>query len=149
MNLRPPGYELCFKVRFRRFGHFQKLYCLVRTAFPPFLPRCLHCVFPVLGQLMGQTEVGGQECGQGLHGLYHRLQRGLQRFFIQILMVYRRFCSFSFALRHSLKPVFPCAPRLSVAVYVVRMIIATKEALHMNSETLCSSLAFRLCSSPF
>ena len=25
-------------------------------------------------------------------------QRGLQRFFIQILMVYRRFCSFSFTL---------------------------------------------------
>ena len=47
-------------------------------------------------------------------------QRGLQRFFIQILMVYRRFCSFSFTLRHSLEPVFPHVPRLSVAGYVVR-----------------------------
>ena len=76
-------------------------------------------------------------------------QRGLQTFFGQFLMVYSHFCSVQFAFRHSLKPVFPRVPRLSVAVYVVRMIIATKEALHMNSETLCSSLAFRLCSSPF
>lgn len=42
-------------------------------------------------------------------------------------MVYRRFCSFSFALRHSLKPVFPCVPRLSVAVYVVRRIDVPEE----------------------
>ncbi|MDE6456476.1 MAG: hypothetical protein K2L38_11370, partial [Dysosmobacter sp.] len=76
-------------------------------------------------------------------------QRGQQRFFRQFLMVYSRFCSVPFAFRHPLKPVFPCAPRLSVAVYVVRMIVATKETLNMNSKALCSLLAFHLCISPF
>ena len=47
-------------------------------------------------------------------------QRGQQTFFRQFLMVYSRFYSVPFAFRHSLKPVFPRAPRLSVAVYVVR-----------------------------
>ena len=64
-------------------------------------------------------------------------------------MVYRRFCSFSFALRHSLKPVFPCAPRLSVAVYVVRRIDAPEEAPYKHNETLRNSLDFYLCISPF
>ena len=64
-------------------------------------------------------------------------------------MVYSRFYSVPFAFRHSLKPVLPRAPRLSVAVYVVRMIVATKEALNVNSEALCSLLAFHLCISPF
>ena len=76
------------------------------------------------------------------------LQRGQQRFFRQFLMVCRRFCSVPFAFRRSLKPVFPCVPRLSVAVYVVRMIVAIKETLNMNRKTLCSSFAFRLCISP-
>ena len=77
------------------------------------------------------------------------IQRGLQRFFGQILVVYRRFRSVSFALWHSLKTVFPCAPCLSVAVYVVRKIVTTKETFRMDSEVLCSLLAFRLCISPF
>ena len=46
-------------------------------------------------------------------------QRGQQTFFRQFLMVYSRLRSVPFAFRHSLKAVFPCAPRLSVAVYVV------------------------------
>ena len=46
--------------------------------------------------------------------------RGPQRVFRQILIVYRRFCSVSFAFQYSLKPVFPRVPRLSVANYVVR-----------------------------
>ena len=40
--------------------------------------------------------------------------------FKQILIVYRRFCSFPFTLWHSLKPVFSHIPCLSVANYVVR-----------------------------
>ena len=103
---------------------------------------CLHCNSggKVLQRFSAKTDP------QILQGYK---QRGQQTFFGQFLMVYSHFCSVQFAFRHSLKPVFPRVPRLSVAVYVVRMIIATKEALHMNSETLCSSLAFRLCISPF
>ena len=41
-------------------------------------------------------------------------------FFTYFPLVYSRFCSFLFAFRHSLKTAFPCVPRLSVAVYVVR-----------------------------
>nr|WP_325180339.1 hypothetical protein [uncultured Oscillibacter sp.] len=52
--------------------------------------------------------------------LHRYKQRGQQTFFRQFLMVYNRFRSVPFAFWHSLKAVFPCAPRLSVAVYVVR-----------------------------
>lgn len=75
-------------------------------------------------------------------------QRGQQTFIWIILMVYSRFSSVRFAFQHSLTTMFPRVPHLSVAVYVVRIIIATKEAPHMNGEALCSSLAFRLCISP-
>ena len=64
-------------------------------------------------------------------------------------MVYRRFCSFSFTLRHSLEPVFPHVPRLSVAGYVVRRIDALEVTLHIRNEALCSTLHFYLCISPF
>ncbi len=77
------------------------------------------------------------------------IQRGLQRFFKQFLMVYSRFCSFSFTLRHSLKTVFPRVPHLSVAVYVVRRIDAPEEAPYKHNETLCNPLDFHLCISPF
>ena len=77
------------------------------------------------------------------------IQRGLQRFFRQILIVYSRFYSFSFTLRHSLKTVFPRVPHLSVAVYVVRRIDAPEEAPYKHNETLCNPLDFYLCISPF
>ena len=77
------------------------------------------------------------------------IQRGLQRFFGQILIVYRRFRSILFTLRHSLKPVFPRVPRLSVANYVVKKIGAPKEALHKHNEALCNTLDFHPCISPF
>ena len=64
-------------------------------------------------------------------------------------MFYRRFCSFSFTLRHSLKPVFPRVPRLSVANYVVKKIGTPKEALHKHNEALCNTLDFYPCISPF
>ncbi|CDC68236.1 unknown [Oscillibacter sp. CAG:155] len=70
-------------------------------------------------------------------------------FFTYFSLIYSRFCSISFALRHSLQLMFPCVPCLSVAGYVVRKIVATKEALHMNNKALCSSLAFRPVISPF
>ena len=93
---------------------------------------------------------GGVSIGSGSFVLInYLLQRGLQRFFGQILIVYSRFCSVSFALWHSLKTVFPRVPCLSVAVYVVRKIVTTKETFRMDSEVLCSLLAFRLCISPF
>ena len=57
-------------------------------------------------------------------------------------MVYGRFRSFSFTLRHSLKPVFPCVPHLSVAEYVVRRINAPKEPFHVGGGTLCKPLYF-------
>jgi len=41
-------------------------------------------------------------------------------FFSYFLLVYSCFSSISFAFQHSLKTVFPCIPRLSVANYVVR-----------------------------
>ena len=116
MNLRPPGYELCSEVRFGHFPSFPEIYYPKSNAFPLSFLRCLHCLFPVLGQVMGQV----QKCGQGPHGVHQRLQRGQQTFFRQFLMVYSRFRSTSFAFRHSLKPVLPRVPRLSVAVYVVR-----------------------------
>ena len=47
-------------------------------------------------------------------------QRGQQTFFRQFWVDYSRFCSTPFAFRHSLKPMFPRAPNLSVADYVVR-----------------------------
>ena len=76
-------------------------------------------------------------------------QRGLQRFFGQILIIYSRFYSFSFTLQHSLKTVSPCVPHLSVAVYVVRRINAPEEAPYKHNETLCNPLDFYLCISPF
>ena len=83
------------------------------------------------------------------HQLHHCLQRGLQRFFGQILTIYSRFCSILFTLRHSLKTVFPRVPRLSVAGYVVKKIVSPKETVHKHNEALCNSLAFHLCISPF
>ena len=53
--------------------------------------------------------------------LRRSIQKGLQRVFNQFLMVYRRFRFIPFAFRHSLIPVFPHAPYLSVTVYVVRV----------------------------
>ena len=41
-------------------------------------------------------------------------------FFVYFSLVYSRFCSISFAFRHSLQTGFPYIPRLSVAGYVVR-----------------------------
>ena len=64
-------------------------------------------------------------------------------------MVYRRFCSILFTLRHSLKPVFPCVPHLSVAVYVVRRIDTPEEAPYKHNEALCNMLDFHLCISLF
>ena len=77
---------------------------------------------PVLTRRVScRSFVGGCQEGKLLSPeLHHRLQRGQRRFFIQFLMVYSRFCSAPFASQYSLKPVFPCVPRLSVAVYVVR-----------------------------
>ena len=68
------------------------------------------------------------------------IQRGPQRFFKQFLMVYSRFCSVSFTLRHSLKTVFPRVPCLSVAVYVVKKIVTPKEPLHKHNKVLCNTL---------
>ena len=76
-------------------------------------------------------------------------QRGLSRFFGEILTIYSRFCSVSFTLRHSLKTVFPRVPHLSVAVYVVRRIDAPEEAPYKHNEALYNSLAFHFCISPF
>ena len=56
MNLRPPGYELCFKVRFEHFPFFPEIFYPKSNAFPLSFLRCLHCLFPVLGQVMGQAE---------------------------------------------------------------------------------------------
>ena len=70
-------------------------------------------------------------------------------FFVYFSLVYSRFCSISFALRHSLKASFPCVPHLSVAGYVVKKIVSLKEAVHKLNEALCNSLAFHLCISPF
>ena len=92
----------------------------MRNAFQISLLHCLHRFFPVLGQLMGQTKAGGWKRKQGPRGLHQCLQRGQQTFFRQFWAVYSRFCSTLFAFWNSLKPVFPCIPCLSVAVYVVR-----------------------------
>ena len=64
-------------------------------------------------------------------------------------MVYSRFCSVSFTLRHSLKTVFPRVPCLSVAVYVVKKIVTPKEPLHKHNKVLCNTLNFHPCISPF
>ena len=90
----------------------------------------------------GKTEIAAQN-------LRRYKQRGLQRFFGQILTIYSRFCSILFTLRHSLKTVFPRVPRLSVAGYVVKKIVSPKETVHKHNEALCNSLAFHLCISPF
>ena len=76
-------------------------------------------------------------------------QRGQQTFFRQFWAAYSRFCSTLFAFWHSLKPVFPCTPCLSVAVYVVRRIDAPEEAPYKHNEALYNSLAFHLCISTF
>ena len=48
------------------------------------------------------------------------LPTAMATFFVYFSLVYSRFCSISFAFRHSLKTAFPCIPLLSVAGYVVR-----------------------------
>ena len=70
-------------------------------------------------------------------------------FFAYFPLIYSRFCSISFAFRHSLKTAFPYIPRLSVAGYVVKKIVSPKEIVHKHNEALCNSLAFHLCISPF
>ena len=95
------------------------------------------------------SKIGKHAIKRNTPELHLCLQRGLQRFFGQILIVYRRFRSILFTLRHSLKPVFPRVPRLSVANYVVKKIGAPKEALHKHNEALCNTLDFHPCISPF
>ena len=58
MNLQPPGYELRSEVRFGPFRHFRRLFSPESNTFLPSFLRCSHCLFPVLGQVMGQ-EVSG------------------------------------------------------------------------------------------
>jgi hypothetical protein len=70
-------------------------------------------------------------------------------FFVYFSLVYSRFCSISFAFRHSLQTGFPYIPRLSVAGYVVKKIVSPKETVHKHNEALCNLLAFHLCISPF
>ena len=91
-------------------------------AHPSILSRCIGYPFYPIAEsytsIFGRTGKSSllvRPCG--LHLCY---QRGQQTFFRQFLMVYSRFRSVLFAFRHSLKPVFPHVPRLSVAVYVVR-----------------------------
>nr|WP_325301343.1 hypothetical protein [uncultured Oscillibacter sp.] len=69
-------------------------------------------------------------------------------FFAYFPLIYSRFCSISFAFRHSLKTAFPYIPRLSVAGYVVKKIVSPKETIHKHNEALCNLLAFHLCISP-
>ena len=102
-------------------------------------------IFPHVGHSVGQVH-NEQPPHQNL---IRCKQRGLQRFFGQILTIYSRFCSILFTLRHSLKTVFPRVPRLSVAGYVVKKIVSPKETVHKHNEALCNSLAFHLCISPF
>ena len=47
-------------------------------------------------------------------------QRSEKRLFAQFLIVLCRFCSVPLAFRHSLKPLFPCTPRRTVAENVVK-----------------------------
>ena len=91
---------------------------------------------------------GSRESPQN-HLFHGNRQRGLQRFFGQILTIYSRFCSVSFTLRHSLKTVFPRVPCLSVAVYVVKKIVTPKGPLHKHNKVLCNTLNFHPCISPF
>lgn len=58
MNHQPPGYELRSKVRFRTFQYFPGLFPTELNTFQPSFLRCSHCLFPILGQVMGQ-EVSG------------------------------------------------------------------------------------------
>ena len=54
LNLQPPGYELRFKVGFEHFWHFLSLSTSEPSTFLISLSHCFHCLFPVLGQVMGQ-----------------------------------------------------------------------------------------------
>ena len=58
LNLQPPGYELRFEVWFGPFQHFPHLFPTESNTFQTSLIRCSHCLFPILGQVMGQ-EVSG------------------------------------------------------------------------------------------
>ncbi len=54
MNLQPPGYELRSEVRFDPFQPFPTILPPESNTFQsPFL-HCPHCLFPILGQVMGQ-----------------------------------------------------------------------------------------------
>ena len=66
LNLRPPGYELCFKVWFEHFPHSPEIFYPEFHTFPSPFPHCLHCLFPVLGQAMGQAEAGVGSEDKGL-----------------------------------------------------------------------------------
>ena len=113
----------------RFFGQFVIIYssfCSIPFAFQhcpeavfPCVPRLSvagYVVKPFSAQLFTAGKSTGFSCGE----LHHCLQRGQQTLFRQFWMDYSRFCSTPFAFRHSLKPVFPCTPNLSVAGYVVR-----------------------------
>ena len=117
-------------------------------------PQCHRVTMPLSGRKITVTRLCGRlsagvKIRQSVCGLHCCLQRGLQRFFKQFLMVYSRFCSVSFTLRHSLKTVFPRVPCLSVAVYVVKKIVTPKEPLHKHNKVLCNTLNFHPCISPF
>ena len=58
LNLQPPGYELRSEVRFRPFWHFRRLFPPESNTFRPSFLRCSHCLFPILGQVMGQEGSG-------------------------------------------------------------------------------------------
>ena len=56
LNLRPPGYELRSEERFGPFEHFRGLFPTESNTFQFSFLRYSHCLFPVLGQVMGQSE---------------------------------------------------------------------------------------------
>ena len=60
LNLQPPGYELRSKVRFGPFKHFPGLFPTESNTFQSSFLRCPHCLFPILGQVMGQRVCGTQ-----------------------------------------------------------------------------------------
>lgn len=116
------------------FGHYadggQRWLCwassgVIGGQFPVVLPSTSRIASPsrvhLLGSPWGSAACSGPFCTpNATQNLPRNKQRGQQRFFRQFLIVYSRFYSVPFAFWHSLKPVLPRAPRLSVAVYVVR-----------------------------
>ena len=58
LNLQPPGYELRSEVWFGRFQRLWKMSYPKQNTFLPTFLRCLHCLFPILGQVMGQEGSG-------------------------------------------------------------------------------------------